>query len=234
MPWASTGRASMAVIRSDKPVGCGNIRGWCVLVGIGLLVACAVAGTWCVTLRSPLQVLHEREGPLAEDRWERWAFVIELRDGRIAISSWWLVRKIPAPLRLAELRHSGVYVPRVETKWNYPSADSIAGETAYPKVHHLGVSYVSGTGGWKAGRPRDLDGVSSWTLGIAFRTALAVVVCPLAFAVVVFSRRVRARRRQMLSGLCDNCGYDLRVTVGQCPECGTPMCRVTPANDSAL
>jgi hypothetical protein len=40
--------------------------------------------------------------------------------------------------------------------------------------------------------------------------------------------RERWRRQRRRVGLCESCGYDLRGTRGQCPECGTTMAREAP------
>jgi hypothetical protein len=49
---------------------------------------------------------------------------------------------------------------------------------------------------------------------------LAVVtsLVPLRWALVL---AIRARRRRR--GLCARCGYDVRVSAGLCPECGSPL-----------
>ena len=49
---------------------------------------------------------------------------------------------------------------------------------------------------------------------------LWAVAAPLAVLPVVRAWRWRRRRAQRAAGLCLRCGYDLRATPGQCPECG--------------
>ncbi len=36
------------------------------------------------------------------------------------------------------------------------------------------------------------------------------------------ARRKRIMRRRAARGLCLHCGYDLRGSIGRCPECGSP------------
>jgi hypothetical protein len=39
-------------------------------------------------------------------------------------------------------------------------------------------------------------------------------------------RRDSLRRRRLAAGLCTRCGYDLRASPDNCPECGAPAVRV--------
>lgn len=55
---------------------------------------------------------------------------------------------------------------------------------------------------------------------IIIGTTLALGV---ALAFVTFRRADGRRRRRIVSGHCDQCGYDLRGSAEQCPECGAPV-----------
>jgi hypothetical protein len=55
--------------------------------------------------------------------------------------------------------------------------------------------------------------------GVTFPHWVAVLATALLPALA--GRRARLARRRRRLGLCMRCGYDLRATRGQCPECGT-------------
>jgi hypothetical protein len=53
----------------------------------------------------------------------------------------------------------------------------------------------------------------------------ATVVTTMTLLLIKLSRRTRVRHMRRSGGLCLNCGYDLRASSQQCPECGTPLPR---------
>nr|AIA18136.1 Unknown Function [uncultured bacterium] len=60
--------------------------------------------------------------------------------------------------------------------------------------------------------------INTWEIALPFWLLIALSAsCPLLWLVTA-SRRRRRRRRQRQ--LCIDCGYDLRATPQQCPECG--------------
>jgi hypothetical protein len=65
-------------------------------------------------------------------------------------------------------------------------------------------------------------GVLSETFG--WTVFLLVMAVPFGLQSVAFRER-RIRDNRIMSGLCPNCGYDIRGTPERCPECGSLLKR---------
>jgi hypothetical protein len=65
---------------------------------------------------------------------------------------------------------------------------------------------------------------SLWNLAVPYWFVIVAASVWPAYS-LVWARR---RRRRGRVGLCRRCGYDLRATIGRCPECGEPA-DVAPA-----
>ncbi|HEX8912848.1 MAG TPA: hypothetical protein VF796_10850 [Humisphaera sp.] len=76
--------------------------------------------------------------------------------------------------------------------------------------------------------PRSNAGATESRLFAASAPCWAICILSGVMPVVWVRRVVRRRRsaRRQESGLCLECGYDLRASVGQCPECGSPTGRI--------
>ena len=59
------------------------------------------------------------------------------------------------------------------------------------------------------------------TLCAAMPTWLLAV--PFGVCAGLFFHRYRVRRRREMTGMCRQCGYDLRASPERCPECGTSV-----------
>jgi hypothetical protein len=70
---------------------------------------------------------------------------------------------------------------------------------------------------WERGRRSVLVIVPYW--------ALLAATLPLPAAYLWSARRRRRGRLRLRLGLCRRCGYDLRASPGQCPECGADGAR---------
>ena len=54
----------------------------------------------------------------------------------------------------------------------------------------------------------------------SYREALEIFIIPPLLAGLMLLRRMIAERKRIKPGFCADCGYDLRATPDQCPECG--------------
>ena len=112
---------------------------------------------------------------------------------------------------------------------HYPQASPQWGPVRWQWAH-LGVA----VGLWEY-RLRSSTGSVRWVIFPLWLPALLTAVLP-ATAAAKRSLALRLRRTRLASGRCPCCGYDMRASQDECPECGAPAqlpgCHATSAGES--
>ncbi|MEX0776470.1 MAG: hypothetical protein WD042_12270 [Phycisphaeraceae bacterium] len=68
-----------------------------------------------------------------------------------------------------------------------------------------------------------------WPAGATFWTLLVSIWYPIiATAILPSIWLLRRARRPMQAGVCPRCGYDVRHSTGNCPECGATIAQKAP------
>ena len=170
-----------------------------VAVSLGLLIGTVVL--WAASYFTPVWLGYsERLAPAGDHRGVRW----EVRCVRITS-----VRG-----KLALVDYQLLIDPKqpITSTWRFSTTTSDEFRRPIP-TGSRDIGYLA-SHGWQA-------------MGFELVTNPKIIVLPYAFLALLYSilplawlaSRVRTRRR-LARGLCPSCGYDLRATPAQCPECG--------------
>lgn len=111
------------------------------------------------------------------------------------------------------------------------SPSEISGRVDPPSpIFHTANTWLNRRGFWckKGPIPEATEAQAAWwnlNVGIPPWFAIAMLlIVPL-----IRLRGYLARRRRLRIGVCLSCGYDLRATPDQCPECGMMPAQSVPA-----
>lgn len=196
---------------------------WNAAGGVSALLLLVVVAGWARSYRATPYVERLQTYAATADGWQlHSAVVVGWPRGRVTVEGWGEALTPPGvpdgrvPLGspdygVAEAR-AGSPPVTADMPWSRPAAGFLGitfrRETVPFQLPPAGPGVAAPTrytSQWELTVP-------SWTL------ALSLAVLP-ALAVRAAVRRAR-RRRRSATGLCVDCGYDLRGTPGRCPECG--------------
>jgi hypothetical protein len=155
--------------------------------------------------------------------WEHWTLlgnrerqtIAELTSGNggFALRTVWVRRAVNDPQELSDIQHASAVYPTWKTGHLKTPAYPVMTHRKPSHLNELGfygdIRLDAGTWGYSSQR---LIAAPAWFLAALF----SLVPC----AWVVRRTFIRRETYRQEHGLCASCGYDLRATPHQCPECG--------------
>jgi hypothetical protein len=195
------------------------------LSALSLLLAIAVAVLWLTSYAAEPSYVFTR----SDGRWE-----VAAQRGSL-----WL-DNLPQRLDLshqnaANVKRANERLPAMRAELNKLQAESSAAFDAAMSEMQSGRSDGPLTRRYeaaKAAEKQKLDELFTPPPNAAFPPfvgySVHLAIPALAFMVlpIPYWRAQTRSRNRLMNGLCINCGYDLRASTMQCPECGTPIpCR---------
>ena len=179
------------------------------LTALSLLLCVAVVTLW---VRSYSRADTWRREWNDRARWTYAEDHVTSADGAVRL---WLHRRRDRPVDYVVAFHDACERRRAARAWHgWEFLPRLSVEPAVPQSWHA-AGFSFGRSEQQPLAPRR----DNYTIAVPYWALAAVALAPAAWRPAASELRRRRRR----AGLCARCGYDLRATPEQCPECGASV-----------